>query len=609
MSSQPQIPLTLLRDLPQLAITPDSNTTIPVVQDNVLAGRISWDLWTAELVKLQSNTPFEPSSPGDEGRFTADSTGIYAYKHGEWHKAPVYNSNWDELGTDTRFLLVNSAMELSEREIANARASLNIQIADQETPGLIRAMNQQEQNSCAGAPLTINPDGTAYIVSATGSTPGVVTVWNGIEGDVATTDYVAQQIALIKGYSLPIAAPGKLGGIQSDAEQPDGIPGIFTVTSEGQVKIRSAYVPSEPNEEDGFGLVKLAGEISANDTGVVPANTLHTYLQNWFTEAYGVATPLQAGIVRPYVEGVWSGEYIRPTGDNVGPLFFRDNQGGIDIYPAGAKVPGVVLTSDVVPENASDIPVNTAYPVLPTLRAAKTYIDNKLTTVKVAVDMEPASKVKAGAVLPADTAFIITEDGTLTIKDALPGTRGLAKIASEVRPEQDNLIPDVGLLREYATSLLLPIRSTISDMQEQLEALTSQSAGLQGQLDGIYSGDNPNMSPDYFGVQGDISGIHQLLLQSVSNVAFLTDVSNDNSKTLGQLSNRTAALEQTSNVLSEVADLSAGDIYSIVGSINNLTAVVESMTASVEGLVSDVAWLKTTVAATPSDAIMTTEEL
>lgn len=593
MDGNTQFPLTLLRDLPQLAITPDGDTTIPVVQSNILTGRVSWELWTAELAKLQHNTPAEQASAGTESTFAADSTGIYAYKHGEWHKAPVYNAHWDELGTDTRFLLVNSAMELSEQEIANARASLNIKIADQETPGLIRTMTQTEQNSCPGAPLVVNPDGTAYIVSATGSTPGVVTVWDGTEGNVATTDYVAQQIALIKGYTLPIAAPGKLGGIQSDAEQPDGIPGIFTVTSEGQVKIRSAYIPSEPNEEDGFGLVKLAGEISANDTGVVPANTLHSYLQNWFSESYGVATSLQAGIVRPYIEGVWSGEYIQPTGENVGPLFFRDNQGGIDIYPAGENVPGVVLAVDTVPENSADIPVNTAYPILPTLRAAKTYIDNKLTTVKVAVDMEPASKVKAGAVLPADNAFIVTEDGTLTIKDALPGTRGLAKIASEVRPDQDNLIPDVGLLREYATGLLLPIRYTISDMQEQLEALTSQSAGLQGQLDSIYAGENPNMSSDYFGAQGDISGIHQLLLQSVSNVAFLTDVSNDNSRTIGQLQNRTAALEQTSGVLSEMADLSTSDIYSIVESVANLTATIETMTSNMEGLVSDVAWLKT----------------
>jgi hypothetical protein len=608
MSSQAQFPLVLLRDLPKLAITPDSETTIPVVQNNTLTGRISWDLWTAELAKLQTTTPTEPSSHGEEGRFAADSTGIYAYKHGEWHKAPIYNAHWDELGPDTRFLLVNSEMELTDTEIKNARASLKIQIADQETPGLIRSMNQQEQNACAGAPLTINQDGTAYIASATGTIPGVFTVWDGTTGSVATTDYVAQQIALIKGYILPIAAPGKLGGIQSDAEQPDGTPGIFTVTSEGQVKIRSAYIPSEPNEEDGFGLVKIAGEISANDTGVVPANTLHSYLQNWFSEAYGVATPLQAGIVRPYVEGVWSGAYIRPTGDNVGPLFFRDNQGGIDIYPAGANVPGVVLAADTVPENSADIPVNTAYPILPTLRAAKTYIDNKLTTVKVAVAMEPASKVKAGAVLPADNAFIVTDDGTLTIKDALPGTRGLARIASEVRPDQDNLIPDVGLLREYATGLLLPIRATISNMQEQLEALTSQSAGLQGQLDSIYAGDNPNMSSDYFGVQGDISGIHQLLLQSVSNVAFLTDVSNDNSHTIGQLQNRTAALEQTSGVLSEIADLSTSDMYSIVGSIANLTAAVEEMSSNMEGLVSDVAWLKTVVTE-PSDNVMTTEEL
>ena len=82
MSAQ-QFPITLLRDLPQLAITPDDKTTIPVVQDNVLTGRLSWELWTAELAKLKGNSPTEPATSGDEGYFAADNTGIYAYKNGD----------------------------------------------------------------------------------------------------------------------------------------------------------------------------------------------------------------------------------------------------------------------------------------------------------------------------------------------------------------------------------------------------------------------------------------------------------------------------------------------------------------------------------------------
>lgn len=590
MSAQ-QFPITLLRDLPQLAITPDAKTTIPVVQDNVLTGRLSWELWTAELAKLKGNSPTEPATSGDEGYFAADNTGIYAYKNGAWHKAPVYNDKWDDLTINTRFLLVNESMDLSDEEIANARASLKIHIATQTEPGLVRAMTQAEQDVCPGAPLTINPDGTAYIVSATGTTPGVVTVWDGTEGNVATTDYVAQQIALIKQYELPVAQPGRVGGIQSDAEQ-DGTPGIFTVTSEGQVKIRSAYVPTEPTEEDGYGLVKIAGEISANDTGVVPANTLHTYLQTWFTEAYGVATPLQAGIVRPYTEGIWTGEYIAPTGTNVGPLFFRDNQGGIDIYPAGATVPGVAMVYDAIPLEAADLPISSKYPITASLSAVKTYVDNKLTTVKVAVDMEPATKQSAGAVLPADAAFILTDDGTLTLRDALPGSRGLANIATEIRADQDDRIPDVGLLREYMSSTLTPIRQSIKDIQEQISTLTGVTAGMQGQIDGIYAGDNPNMSSDYFGVNGDISGIHQLLQQNVSNVQFLTAVSNDNSAAIGLLSNAVSAIDQTVGVLGEDAGFSSTAITALTSEIEVLTSDLETANNTIEGLVSDIAWLK-----------------
>lgn len=590
MSTQ-QFPITLLRDLPQLAITPDAKTTIPVVQDNVLTGRLSWELWTAELAKLKGNSPTEPVTPGNEGYFAADNTGIYAYKNGEWHKAPVYNDKWDDLTINTRFLLVNESMDLSNEEIANARASLKIHIATQTEPGLVRAMTQAEQDACTGAPLTINQDGTAYIVSATGTTPGVVTVWNGTEGNVATTDYVAQQIALIQQYELPVAQPGRIGGIQSDAEQ-GGVPGIFTVTAEGQVKIRSAYVPSEPTEEDGYGLVKLASEISANDTGVVPANTLHVYLQTWFTEAYGVATPLQAGIVRPYTEGIWTGEYIAPTGTNIGPLFFRDNQGGIDIYPAGATVPGVAMVYDAIPLEAADLPISSKYPITASLNAVKTYVDNKLTTVKVAVDMEPATKQSAGAVLPADAAFILTDDGTLTLRDALPGARGLANIATEVRADQDDRIPDVGLLREYTTNTLTPIRQTIKDIQDQISTLRSLTAGMQGQIDGIYAGDNPNMSSDYFGINGDISGIHQLLQQNVSNVQFLTAVSNDNSAAIGSLSNTVAAIDQTVDVLGEDAGFSSTAITALTSEIEVLTADLETANTTIEGLVSDIAWLK-----------------
>lgn len=591
MNAQPQFPLVLLRDLPQLAITPDAKTTVPVVQDNVLTGRLSWALWTAGLAKLEGNSPTEQAASGDEGYFAADNTGIYAYKNGEWHKAPVYNDKWDDLTVNTRFLLVNESMDLSDEEIANARASLKIHIATQTEPGLVRAMTQAEQNACPGTPLTINPDGTAYIVSATGTTPGVVTVWDGIEGNVATTAYVAQQIALIKQYELPVAQPGRIGGIQSDAEQ-DGVPGIFTVTSEGQVKIRSAYVPTEPTEEDGYGLVKLADAIEFGNSGVVTSDLLYNDLQSWFTEVYGVATPLNAGIVRPYTEGIWTGEYIAPTGTNVGPLFFRDNQGGIDIYPAGATVPGVAMVYDAIPLEAADLPVSSKYPITASLGAVKTYVDNKLTTVKVAVEMEPATKQSAGAVLPADAAFILTDDGTLTLRDALPGSRGLANIATEVRPDQDDRIPDIGLLREYTTNVLTPIRQSIRDIQEQISTLTSVTAGMQGQIDGIYAGDNPNMSAGYFGANGDISGIHQLLQQNVSNVQFLTTVSNDNSAAIGALSNTVAAIDQTVGVLGEDAGLSSTAITALISEVEVLTTDLETANTTIEGLVSDIAWLK-----------------
>lgn len=590
MSAQ-QFPITLLRDLPQLAITPDDKTTIPVVQDNVLTGRLSWELWTAELAKLKGNSPTEPATSGDEGYFAADNTGIYAYKNGEWHKAPVYNDKWDDLTTNTRFLLVNESMSLSNEELANARASLKLHIATQTEPGLVRAMTQAEQDTCPGAPLTINPDGTAYIVSATGTTPGVVTVWDGTKGNVATTDYVAQQIALIQQYELPIAQPGRIGGIQSDAEQ-DGTPGIFTVTAEGQVKIRSAYVPTEPTEEDGYGLVKLADTIEFGNSGVVTSDLLYNDLQSWFTEVYGVATPLNAGIVRPYTEGVWTGEYVAPSGTNVGPLFFRDNQGGIDIYPASPTVPGVAMVYDAIPLEAADLPISSKYPITASLSAVKTYVDNKLTTVKVAVDMEPATKVSAGAVLPADEAFIVTGDGTLTLRNAISGSRGIVTIATEVRADQDDKVPDIGLLREYTSNVLTPIRQSIKDLQDQISTLTGVTAGMQGQIDGIYAGDNPNMSSDYFGVNGDISGIHQLLQQNVSNVQFLTAVSNDNSAAIGSLSNAVSVIDQTVGALGEDAGFSSTAITALTSEIETLTADLESANATIEGLVSDMTWLK-----------------
>lgn len=571
-----QFPLILVRDLPQLAITPDSNTTIPVVQNNQLVGRISWELYTANLSKLATSTPIDPHSSGEENQFVADSTGIYAYKNGEWHKAPVYNSNWNELTVDTRFMLVNTSMTLSDAELANVRNTLRLQIANQETAGLVRAMTAEEQAACSGAPVIISAEGTQSVLNATSTTPGVVTVWDGTTGNVATAEYVRQQLAILEEHiDFPIAQVGIIGGVQADPAQEDGTAGIFSVTSTGQVKIRKAYAVTEPEEEDGYGLVRLASSIHPGDSGTTTAAQVYNYFSDWKDQALFIASAEQAGIVRPYTDGVWEDEaYTDPTkaefeaAGGLGALFFRDEQGGIDVRPAGMYAPGVVICHKTIPENSEDIDVHSTYPIVPSLYAIKTYVDTKVQTATVSVHLPGTTFTSLGGIQLNDNAFLLSGTGIVSLQTAAPGTRGVVQMATSTEASQDNYAVNAYLLKSHVASSVAVVNREVTQIKSNIAIINTTTADLQEQINEIVESSGGGGG---FHFNVDINGMHQSIIHNTSNIAFLTEISNDNSSAIGSL---------TGDFISE---------------INYLSEEMTQVKADISALQSAVTWLSSQV--------------
>jgi hypothetical protein len=110
----------------------------------------------------------EPASPntegGQQGMFSASawstitgtestSSSAYVYSNNAWRKIPTYTTNWDDLEAVTneddtisylRFLPVHKSVELTEKEIDIARKNIDVTIATNEHPGLVKGSNYSD---------------------------------------------------------------------------------------------------------------------------------------------------------------------------------------------------------------------------------------------------------------------------------------------------------------------------------------------------------------------------------------------------------------------------------------------------------------------------------
>lgn len=147
-----QFPLILARDLPLGSPTIGAGDTLPIIRGNGRTERISADALTSSYINYIASAPTSPNTPGEENAIAFDRDGVYSYKEGTWGKSPRVTTHWEDLDEDSRFLLTNKALTLTEQEINNVRESIDIKPATTDNLGLVKLATTIDAND--GGALT-----------------------------------------------------------------------------------------------------------------------------------------------------------------------------------------------------------------------------------------------------------------------------------------------------------------------------------------------------------------------------------------------------------------------------------------------------------------------
>lgn len=488
------IPLIKLPELPYSTGTPDANATIPVVLNNDTTVRVPWTILTTAKVSHTSEVPVDYASEGEEDQLAFANDALYMHHAGEWRKIAAYKSNWGDLSSKTRALLVNTIMALTPEELANARATLDIGIATTAKAGLVKGANQTEQASIAayGSAVSINADGTMYVPSASGTVKGVTTVWDGTVGDAANHAWVAAELNALSEriVGTSVATPTTIGGLLAGTEGVDPFY-VDQVTKKGQ--LRTAAVGSA-------GIVELADAVSAGANGVPTAGQVHAAILEG-TSSLGNATVDKAGLVRPMTSGVWNlttnpASILDPAqiAEGVGPLYLQDAQGGLDIYPASDDIPGVVMCYDTIPAASTE---TSYYKKVLTTEGVVAYVRAQLDAYVPPPAAYPvATSGSPGAVLPGNTMQYDQTTGLLNVPIAgkyKQGTVYLSGAITDSSATGDGGVPTAGDVKSYVNAKVVSasdvaaLSQTVANMQAQVISLQLQADYLQSQIDELKS--------------------------------------------------------------------------------------------------------------------------
>lgn len=183
-----------------LSTSDGSNASLVAVIGNTTTVRIRWVDLTAKFAILTDG-----EIDGDtESDFSIKEDGVFSRHNTVWGKSPRYKyENWGDLTKDTRFLRVDSTMNLTEDEIGNARKSLNIQIADQTTPGFVLSKPKESafDTEVVGGRLEnsiyVNSDGSISLPAASHKVFGMVKLDNEF---IATDPWPDQNTAVTGAY-------------------------------------------------------------------------------------------------------------------------------------------------------------------------------------------------------------------------------------------------------------------------------------------------------------------------------------------------------------------------------------------------------------------------
>ena len=443
------IPIIRLDSLPLQSLGSGNTATVPVVLNNTTTVRVPWSDFVEKSIKSATTVPAAPSSSGEEQSMVASSEGLYVYCNGSWRKSPLYADNWEDLTKDTRFLLVNTLMQLTDQQIENVYNTLKLALATQEKAGLVRAMTDEEAAASSGAAVKVNTNGTMFVPAASDTQQGTVVYGAGQQGPVATVEYVNTRVDGIASTNVPVATPEALGGVLSG-----GSDGAFTVDATGNVTLRSATVGS-------YGIVKLAEGVEQGQPGVPTAGDVYIAIRDQIELIGKISTsnpekPSLTGIAK---KGAWE-DATNPSstaGTMSGPLYVRSEGGVIDVYPATTIVPGVVLlTSDV-----AQITQGQNYAVVPTADAVKRYVTSEVGKQELDVNVPIATRSQLGGIVVGESFNIDTSTGLLSVKAADEATRGAVVLASNISGVG---VPTARMVKEYVDAQVAYLEGKIDSM-------------------------------------------------------------------------------------------------------------------------------------------------
>jgi len=435
-TSTGSIPFKLVTDLPLVG---SSSFDIVSVVNNIDTVRVSWESLTSKYISQTEDIPREPGITNNAPyiTFAADSTGLYISDGSAWRKAPSYGSNWEDLTDDTRFLLVNAPMELTDEEVSNARTSLKLRTATDTELGLVKAL-PTTVNAVQANSVRINNDGVLVIDFATPieeaspeGVPGVVRLKNYYSTDITedgtyavTEKYVREAISnYADNVTLPIATETSLGTVIIDSGT------ALTISESGTLSIKSAT-----SENAGVVFLDESTDIdNAVDSHAASVGFVNTVLERKVNEVYDKVAGVNLGMVRV-------------PGDTAVTI---DGVGNIDVRTASETYPGAVTVLGSLDPDGNYSNTDTGSTAV-TPQAVTDYVETKLSSLSQSLPIATAATL--GAIRVGSSVVVDEDTGVLDITNATPARLGGVYVSLAVNDINSTTVPTESRVLELINS-------------------------------------------------------------------------------------------------------------------------------------------------------------
>lgn len=430
------IPFKLVTDLPLVG---SSSFDIVSVVNNIDTVRVSWESLTSKYISQTEDIPREPGTTNNAPyiTFAADSTGLYISNGSEWRKAPSYGSNWEDLTDDTRFLLVNAPMELTDAEVSNVRNSLKLGTATATELGLVKVL-PTTVNAAQADSVRINNDGVLVIDFATPieedspeGVPGVVRLKNYYSADITkdgtyavTEKYVREAISnYADNVTLPIATETSLGAVIIDSGT------ALTISESGSLSVKSAT-----SENAGVVFLDESTDIdTAVDSHAASVGFVNTVLERKVNEVYDKVAGVNLGMVRV-------------PGDTAVTI---DGVGNIDVRTASETYPGAVTVLGSLDLDGNYSNTDTGSTAV-TPQAVTDYVETKLSNLSQSLPIATAESL--GAIRVGSSVVVDEDTGVLDITNATPARLGGVYVSLAVNDVNSTTVPTEGRVLELINS-------------------------------------------------------------------------------------------------------------------------------------------------------------